>query len=119
MDDVYTTFHKLHKFLQSQDHADKMEMHNDDLIGFYTSVPQERILRATTHLLATYIDLQPGRQGNIQFTVDIKQKESTQRVFRGRTRSHSCNTYVIGIQDLQEMIQLSFQMSDFVFMGIV
>ena len=79
MDDVHTTFHKLHKFLQSHANAKDLELNNDDLVGFYTSVPQERILQATEHLLGTYVQKQPSQRGPIRFTVDLRQRDARQR----------------------------------------
>ena len=86
MDDVHQTFRKLHRFLQGRSHAKEWVFHNDDLIGFYTSVPQERILKAIRHLLSTYLAVHPPTKNKIMFTVDLVQTQSNQRVFRGKNK---------------------------------
>ena len=119
MDDVHQTFRKLHRFLQGKSHAKEWVFHNDDLIGFYTSVPQERILKAIRHLLSTYLAVHPPTKNKIMFTVDLLQTQSNQRVFRRKTRKHAKHTYNIDFEDIQELVQMSLSLSYFVSMGVV
>ena len=93
MDDVHETFRKLHKFLQSKSHSKEWTFHNDDLIGFYTSVPQERIMKAIKHLLSTYLAVHPPSKTKITFTVDLLQTRSNQRVFRGTKKRKPATPY--------------------------
>ena len=113
VDDVFQTFFKLHKYVQHCQHPQDLELHNDDLIGFYTSV------QAVQHMLSVYVRMQPAQRSPIMFTVDINQKDTRQRLFRGKTRTHSKNSYVIHLLDIQELVQLSLQTSFFVSMGTV
>lgn len=118
-DDVHTTFKKLHHFFRILPDPAKYSMHNDDLIGFYTSVPQQRILQAIAHLLSTYLRKQPPGTKSPTFTVDIHQQDAQLRIFRGKTRKQSSNSYLIHFCDIQALVQFSLDMSYFISTGSV
>ena len=55
--DVNGTFRYLHAYLRKK--ATDLVMHNDDLSGFFTSIPHARILAALDHAIARYVICQP------------------------------------------------------------
>ena len=61
-------------------------LYNDDLKGFFTSVPHDHILEAATHMISLHLQAQPSLVAylDIVISVDLKAPSSA-RVIRGRT----------------------------------
>ncbi len=96
------------------------EFHNDDLVGFFVSVPHDRIMEAITHFIVTYMTEQCAGQSleDITFTVDIsKQAKPGHRTIRGRTCKSNTTTHYFKLADLKEAVQFSLECSFFENMG--
>ena len=120
--DVFTTFRDLKKFFQSfQERFDKDDyyMDNDDLSGFYTSVPQDRILKAVTQMVAKYVHKYGIRNvGHYVFTVMDKKHTTDGRVIRGRARTET-RSHFVHYQDILDIVEFSLISGIFTSMGTV
>ena len=73
----HTIWADLHAFLQGQA-GHNLHLDNDDLVGFFTSIPQDAIIRAVQHCLDTYFRKHP-QQGRHSFTFTVIVKPTGQQ----------------------------------------
>ncbi len=92
-----------------------LEMDNDDLSGFYTSIPQDRILNATRHAISRYLHHNPSPLPieHIKFTVNHSKTAAEGRVFRGRFRRTDPSVRVIWLRHVLVLVELSLRSSMF------
>jgi hypothetical protein len=117
---VFTTFKDLRSFFIKH-HKDLSSMHmdNDDLSGFFTSVPQERIRSAVTLLLGKYVQMNPGvTYDYCVFTVLVNKGTVEGRVIRGRART-SGSSHLMFLKHLQALVEYCLESSVFVCMGVI
>ena len=116
--DIASTFRFLHKYLRQK--IENLLKHNDDLVGFYTSVPHARILAALLYTLDTYSQLQPAQHGEpISFTVRPKSKCKFTRFVRGRSFTKSGKAHIIHLEHIHELIIFTLTHSYFTSLGTV
>ncbi len=86
---IIETFQYVHQFLAQLKPTDDIVVCNDDLKGFYTSVPHDRIRKAVAHI-RLHQEAEPGRLefAKVLFTVATKDEAGT-RVVRGKTQSRN------------------------------
>ena len=116
---ITQVFHKIHNFLQHNQEAAECEVHNDDLVGFFVSVPHERIIQSIRFLVSQYITHHiPHTQdpSSITFTVDLR-KLAKFRTIRGKAVQHTSTQHVFALSDLIPAVQLSLTASYFECMG--
>jgi hypothetical protein len=103
----------LHTFLSSA--TEDLACHNDDLVGFFTSVPCDRIVQACQITLDLYLRAHPPPRttAEVRFTVMTNEQDTKFKVFRGKKRMGSVRTNEIWLDDIIELVQLSFTSSDF------
>jgi hypothetical protein len=91
---------------------------NDDLKGFFTSVPKEKIMTAISHIICSYVGLDKIRREykSICFTVPHK-ITSKCRLIRGKSFTKSTTNKVIYLADIFEISQLALSFSQFVCMN--
>jgi len=90
---VPTIFQHLHEFLRHMpphtdlDETTHYEPLNDDLVGFFNSIPQQDIISSTNQLLAMYSQHVGKPLPTIQFTIDLlnPQQNSLTEVFFGNS----------------------------------
>ena len=101
-------------FLQRDaDIAANFDFCNEDLKGFFTSVPHEVILQAALHLVHTYSSKFPPMHGkDIVFTVTV-QSSSKERCIRGRSFSKSTRNHIIFLADIPDLVLLALRSSAF------
>ena len=88
-------------------------MVQQDLIGFFNSVPHDRILQALTltlHLLQEKWG-KPWQEQSLQLSV--RNKDSSFRVFRGRRRFAARNTRTMHLEDLPALTDFMLRSSFF------
>ena len=109
-------FKKLHQFLEMTASRLLLE-HNDDLVGFFNSVPQSRIILAVEQLLEEFSVKFPSPLPKERqcFTVYLgKVQSESARVFQGfTTRTKQVNARVIYLSDIPGLVQLSFDLGIF------
>ena len=88
-------------------------MKQQDLIGFFNSVPHDRILHSLNFALQLLEDHwhKPWRQQSLQ--VSVRSKDPHFRVFRGRRRFAARNTKTIYLEDLPALIAFMLRSSFF------
>ncbi len=89
-------------------------------MGFFTSLPQDRIIQAVQHCLYTYYQLNPTKitQEEACFSVKSVQTQTVGRVFRGQIRTIARTHRVIYVKDILEIVKTSFNINFFQVMGV-
>ena len=59
---IQQVFQKIHAYLKDGSEVEHSEFHNDDLVGFFVSVPHDRIMEAIAHFIVTYMKEQCAGQ---------------------------------------------------------
>ena len=106
-------FKNLHAFLREADEDVFLCQHNQDLVGFFTSLPVSQILEAVENLINQYASKQVLPQEQIKFTVMIHASEPRLRVFQGSFRRQRQKTGIIWLDDLLSICRLSLSTSLF------
>ncbi|CAE7240415.1 AMY1.1, partial [Symbiodinium sp. CCMP2592] len=88
-------------------------MKQQDLVGFFNSVPHDRILQSLLFVLQLLEDRwhKPWQQQSLQ--VSIRSKDPNFRVFRGRRRFAARNTKTLPLEDLPELVGFLLRSSFF------
>ena len=120
LESMPVTFKRLHQFFQDSTERLLVE-NNDDLVGFFNSVPQSRILQAVEQLLSDFLAkfCQHTPKNGVCFTVFLGQVPSEQaRVFQGFTkRSNQVNARVVYLIHIIPLVQMSFDLGIFQALG--
>ena len=110
-------FRGLHHFLSNVDEDVELKEFNQDLVGFFTSLPTDQIMVAVNHLIDSYAAIQTTDFDTIKFTVQLGASEPRLRVFQGSYKRHRSKTGTIFLKDLSRICQLSLETSFFTQMG--
>ena len=110
-------FSEVHRYLQQEDIADH-RMFNDDLVGFFVSVPHERIEASIAHFVSTYYrnSCRHTSLADVKFTVNTS-KLAKFRTIRGRTIKANKKTFLIHLEDIPQLVQFSLTTSFFEALG--
>ena len=111
-------FQELHSFLRTTPVEEFILQSNQDLIGFFTSIPAERILASVQTMVAKYKEMYPNKQSHV-FTIFPREKDVKLRVFRGKKKALSGRAYTIDVTDLAALCRMSLETSVFTQMGQV
>ena len=116
--DVFDTFADLKTFFRKNcDKLPTMTMDNDDLSGFFTSVPQDRILEAVNLLLSKYLQNNPRiKFHSCVFTVMCNKGTTDGRVIRGRART-TATSHTVHFCHLESLVKYCLESSVFVSLG--
>ncbi|CAE7245257.1 unnamed protein product [Symbiodinium natans] len=110
---LVSIFHDLHRFFRGAPVDQALTFVNDDLIGFFTSIPQDRILHSVREVLQRY--MQAVRCDHTHtFSVTLHEEQFPGQVFKGKTSAKQVN-----IQQLLQIVELSFKANMFVALGTV
>ena len=103
---------RIHHFLQDMPSSVELLKFNDDLVGFFNSVPREMIISALQLLIRDY----QQKTGVQVLTIDLrKSTASAQRALPQKPRGGSSgNIRVLDAQHLVSIVQLSFRTGVFV-----
>ena len=103
---------RVHQFFQDMPSSVLLLEFNDDLVGFFNSVPREMIISALQMLIRDY----QNETGVHVFTVDLrKSTASAQRALPNKPRGGRSNCiHTLDISHLVEIVQLSFRTGVFV-----
>ena len=88
-----------------------LQQHNQDLVGFFTSLPIEQIMESVNHLVTQYAAKQSADLLDISFTVQLAATEPKLRVFQGQFKRRKTRTGVIWLKDLSQLCELSLHTS--------
>ena len=106
----------LHSFMHSIDQdtsLDTFRVFNDDLVGFFNSLPQSRIQQACALMIERYQTKHRPAE-SISMSIDLSTHQKQFRVFRGKS---FCKH--LFLQDIPELVRIAFEGSFFQCMGIV
>ena len=119
--DALDLWQSLHAFLDRLDALSELDkevaLHNQDLTGFFVSIPLPRFLQAVKLLLCKAYDLQErdlceGLHG-VYGTVDMTNTTAPMRLFRGCYCSPAPKVYSIRMDLFMMAVELSFKFSLF------
>ena len=77
---------------------------NQDLVGFFTSIPVVRILNAVKWAVNEYSMLQKTDIDDITFSVNLREQDTKLRVWRGRPRQAAKRTVLIHLSDIVDIV---------------
>ena len=95
------------------------EVHNQDLIGFFTSIPVSRILSSVSEVVQLYISKHRGDIQTDAFSVRLDLQDTKLRIWKGRQRQGAKKTYLVYLRDVVGICRLSCECSVFAVMGKV
>ena len=95
------------------------EVHNQDLIGFFTSIPVSRILSSVPEVVQRYISKHRGDIQTDVFSVRLDLQDTKLRIWKGRQRRGARKTYLVYLRDVVDICRLSCECSVFTVMGKV
>ena len=106
-------FKSLHAFLRDASEDILLRQYNQDLVGFFTSLPVPQIIEAVEHMITQYAEQQHLPKAQVKFTVQLQASEPRLRVFQGSYKRRKTRTGVIWLDDLLSICQLSLSTSLF------
>ena len=101
------------QFLEQYPADQQLCTYNQDLVGFFTSIPVERILRSVEWLVKTFTSNNHCDPDTYSFSVSLKGKDTKLRAWRGRPRQGGTRMYSIKLRDIVSICELSCQCSFF------
>lgn len=106
----------VHQFFDNTPEDTELTFVNDDLVGFFNSVPQTRLLDAVHSLIHEW----QHRHGEISITVDLSQKGAAlQSTFSGSFRSPGFRHKSVSSNDIFSIVKASLQTHFFTAIGTV
>ena len=65
----------------------QLECYNQDLVGFFTSIPVHRIMEAVDWMLRQFMEKHDINPATYSFSVSLREKDSKLRVWKGKARA--------------------------------
>ena len=107
---------QLTQFLQMLPDDAHPVVFNQDLVGFFTSIPVFRILNAGRWAVNEYCMLQKSDAGSITFSVNLREQDTKLRTWRGRPHKAAKRTVLVHLSDIADICELSCDASVFTVM---
>ena len=116
LDTLPSILQKLTVFLQQlPDDADPV-VYNQDLVGFFTSIPVFRILHAVRWAVTEYCLVKNVDPESTSFSVNLQEQDTKHRIWKGRPRKAAKRTVLIHFSDIVDICELSCDASVFTVM---
>ena len=116
LDTLPSILQKMTMFLQQlPDDADPV-VYNQDLVGFFTSIPVSRILSAVRWAVAEYCLIKKVDLDSTSFSVNLQEQDTKLRIWKGRPRKAAKRTVLIHLSDIVNICELSCDASVFTVM---
>ena len=107
---------RIHKFFHATPTDFVLANINDDLVGFFNSVPQDRVLDAINSLIQEW----KSKHGEVTLSVDMSQRGNPlQLSYVGKFHKAPRKTKVIQPQDILTIVQSSLQSHIFQAMNVI
>ena len=117
--DVFKDLKVFMAFLKNNNRRD-YSFHNDDLKGFFTSVPHDCILQALNWVVRKYADSNPSKTHFDKVVFTVKTKSATiERTIRGRSFACQSKDRILYLADLVAITKVALNVSHFSCMGKV
>ena len=92
-------------------------VYNQDLVGFFTSIPVERIVQSVQWLIDRYLGKRKEDLEEILFSVNLREKDTKLRIWKGKQRKSAMRVHTIFLKDVVEICKLSCEVSMFTVLG--
>ena len=113
LDTLPVMLQKLSAFLHQAPEDFEALSFNQDLVGFFTSIPVDRILQSIDAIISRYCYRHALQLADVVFSVLLKEKDVNLRIWRGRPRKAAQRPYLIHLQDVRAICHLSCECSVF------
>lgn len=105
---------KLHSFFAQVPVDTTLLLYNQDLVGFFTSLPIPRITSTVAALLQEYCDAHSLVLNHAEMTIDVKSPSKHFRLFRGFVKSlQTLGKRALALKHVSNIVDLSFQLNAF------
>ena len=94
-------------FLQQLPNDADPVVYNQDLVGFFTSIPVFRILNAVRWAINEYCLIKNVDIQSTSFSVNLREQDTKLRIWRGRPRKAAKRTVLIHLSDNADKCELS------------
>ena len=91
--------------------------YNQDLVGFFTSIPVSRIMEAVDWMLQQFMLKHNLDPATYSFSVNLSEKDSKLRVWKGKARAAGRRMYQIYFRDILAIVRMSCDSSYFTVLG--
>ena len=92
-------------------------VYNQDLVGFFTSIPVDRILQSVQWLLDRYLVKRKDELDDVLFSVNLREKDTKLRIWKGKQRRSAMRVQTIFLKDVVDICKLSCEVSMFTVLG--
>ena len=107
----------LRSFLQDLPEDFDPATHNQDLVGFFTSIPVSRVLSSAQEVVLRYCEQQKVDLKTTQFSAVLQESDTKLCIWRGRPRKGAKRAHSIYLVDVLSICQLSCDCSVLTVMG--
>ena len=106
----------LHDFLQRTHPTVHLAEVNDDLVGFFNSVPRQQILDSLSRLVALY----PAREFPPHVTVSLRKLSNSESAWPGKPWARGAkHLKYLHVSDLESIVSVSFKAGVFTTLGLM
>ena len=92
-------------------------VYNQDLVGFFTSIPVDRILQSVQWLIDRYLVKRKDELDDVLFSVNLREKDTKLRIWKGKQRRSAMRVQTIFLKDVVDICKLSCEVSMFTVLG--
>ena len=92
-------------------------VYNQDLVGFFTSIPVGRILQSVQWLIDRYLVKRKDELDDVLFSVNLREKDTKLRIWKGKQRRSAMRVQTIFLKDVVGVCKLSCEVSMFTVLG--
>ena len=107
----------LARFMQQFPDDQAPVVYNQDLVGFFTSIPVDRILQSVQCFIDRYLVKRNDDLGEVLFSVNLREKDTKLRIWKGKQRRSAMRVHTIFLKDVVDICRLSCEVSMFTALG--
>ena len=104
-------------FLQRFPDDSEPAIYNQDFVDSLHPIPVERIIAAIQWLIDRYLSKRRADLETVLFSVDIKEKDTKLRIWKGKRRKSARRVHSMDLRDVLDICKLSCEVSVFTVMG--
>ena len=87
-------------FMQEFPDDQEPTVYNQDLVGFFTSIPVDCILKSVQWLIDRYLVKRNNDLEDVIFSVNLKEKDTKLRIWKGKQRRSAMRAHTIHLKDV-------------------
>ena len=104
-------------FMQEFPDDQEQIVYDQDLVGFFTSIPVDRILKSVQWLIDRYLAKRNNDLEEVIFSVNLKEKDTKLRIWKGKQRESAMRVHTVHLKDVVDICKLSCEVSMFTVLG--